>query len=202
MLWGRNPQPKHPMKITPIRSLVAALVIGTAVSAHAADAGAVDFGTFVPAAGKQYVEVNLKPALIKFAAKIVAVDEPEAAELLRSIHGVRVHVVGVDDSNRESTTAQMTQIRADLAAAGWENMATVREADGENGDDVAVFVKTGAEDSIAGVVVTVMSKKGEAVLVNIVGNIKAEQIVTVAEKLDIKPLRELKLKQAQADKAA
>ncbi|MBW7895119.1 MAG: DUF4252 domain-containing protein [Opitutaceae bacterium] len=190
------------MKLTHIRSLVAAIVFGTAASAHAAHAGAVDFGAFAPAAGKQYVEVNLKPALIKFAAKIVAVDEPEAAELLRSIHGVRVHVVGVEDSNRESTTAQITQIRADLAAAGWENMATVREAtDGADGDDVAVFVKTGPEDSIAGVVVTVMSGKGEAVLVNIVGNIKAEQIVTVAEKLDIKPLRELKLKQAKADKA-
>lgn len=190
------------MKLTHVRSLIAAIVIGTTASSYATDAAAFDFGTFAPAAGKQYVEVNLKPALIKFAAKIVAIDDPEAAELLRSIDGVRVHVVGVDDTNRESTSAHMTQIRTDLAAAGWENMATVREADGANGDDVAIYVKTGPDDSIAGVVVTVMSKKGEAVLVNIVGNIRAEQIVTVAEKLDIKPLRELKLKPAKTDKAA
>lgn len=199
---GTNPQPNIPMKLTQVSGLIAAIVLGAAASAPAAETGAVDFGTFAPAAGKQYVEVNLKPALIKFAAKIVAVDEPDAAELLRSIDGVRVRVVGMDETNRDATATRMNQIRTDLTAAGWENMATVREADGEGGDDVAIFVKTGPEDSIAGVVVTVLSSKGEAVLVNIVGNIRAEQIVTIAEKLDIKPLRELKLKTAAAEKAA
>lgn len=190
------------MKFTLIRSLIAAMIIGPA--AYAAGSGTVDFGSFAPAAGKEYVEINLKPALIKFAAKIVAKDDPEAAELLRNIDGVRVHVVGLDESNRATTVTRMNEIRSALAGSGWEQMVTVKQTDEKGGDDVAIFVKTADDEAIAGVVVTVLSNKGEAVLVNIAGNIRAEQIVTVAEKFDIKPLRELKLKaeSAKPDRAA
>lgn len=182
------------MKFITLRSIAAAVALSTAaVTVHAEKSGIADFGAFVPAAGKEYVEVNLKPALIKFAAKIVAIDEPEAAELLRSIDGVRVHVVGMDESNRGATTKRMNEIRAELAGSGWEKVVTVKETGDEKGDDVAIFVKTTAEDTIAGVVVTVLSNDGEAVFVNVVGNIKAEQIATVVEKLNIKPLRDLKV---------
>lgn len=182
------------MKFITLRSIAAVVGLSTAaVTVHAEKSGIADFGAFVPAAGKEYVEVNLKPALIKFAAKIVAIDEPEAAELLRSIDGVRVHVVGMDESNRGATTKRMNEIRAELTGSGWEKVVTVKETGDEKGDDVAIFVKTTAEDTIAGVVVTVLSNDGEAVFVNVVGNIKAEQIATVVEKLNIKPLRDLKV---------
>lgn len=189
------------MNMISIRSLLSAAVLATAASLHAADAGAVDFGSLVPAKGKEYVEVNLKPGVLKFAAAIVASDEPEAAELLRNIKGVRVHVVGLDESNRDANTSRIAKVRTDLASAGWEQVVTVRAAKDDGADDVAIFVKNGANDSIDGVVVTVLGHDGDAVLVNVVGNIRAEQIAALADKLDIKPLRELKLKHTKADEA-
>ncbi|MFZ9682758.1 MAG: DUF4252 domain-containing protein [Cephaloticoccus sp.] len=185
-----------------LRSFLAAAVLVTAASLHAKDAGAVDFGALVPAKGREYVEVNLKPGILNFAATIVAMDEPEAAELLRNIRGVRVHVAGLDDTNREANLAHLNRIRADLVAAGWEQVVTVRAAKDEGDDDVAIFVKTSSDDAIDGLVVTVLSHDGEAVLVNVVGNIRADQIAAIAEKLNIRPLRELKLNAAAPAEAA
>ena len=43
-------------------------------------------------------------------------------------------------------------------------------------DNVAVFAKVRDEENIDGLVVTVIDRKGEAVFVNIVGNISADKI--------------------------
>jgi len=155
--------------------------------------GHIDFGTFSAARGCEFVEVNLQSSLLRFAAKIAAAHEPEAAELLRNLESVRVNVVGLGESNREATLARIVAVRADLENKGWEKVVTVQEAAGQGGDDVAIYMKTRSDDTIAGVVVTVIEKNGKAVLVNVVGNIRAEQIARLGEKLDIKPLRELKL---------
>jgi hypothetical protein len=71
-------------------------------------------------------------------------------------------------------------------------MVTVREKNG--GDNVDVHVMQRGEESIDGLVVTVLDKKGEAVFVNIVGNINADQIAQIAEKFDLEPLRKVHLK--------
>jgi hypothetical protein len=172
------------------------LLIGLASAAPAfasdpAHPGRIDFGTFSAAQGCEFVEVNLQSGLLKFAAKITATHEPEVAELLRNLESVRVNVVGLGDSNREATLARIVAVRADLESKGWEKVVTVQEAAGQGGDDVAIYMKTRGDDTIAGVVVTVIEKNGKAVLVNVVGNIRAEQIARLGEKLDIKPLREL-----------
>ncbi len=158
--------------------------------------GYVDIGSFTAAEGCEYVEINIKSGLLKFAAKIAAIHEPEAAELLKNIKLVRVNVVGMDDTNRKETVDRITSIRADLEKQGWEKIVTVRESSGKKGrkgDDVAVFIKTASEDSISGVVVTVIEKDGEAVIVNVVGDIRAEQIADLGERFDIKELRRVKI---------
>ena len=177
--------------------MVAGLTLATTAFANVTeDAGYVDLGKFTAADGCEYVEVNIKSGLLKFAAKIAAIHEPEAAELLRNIKLVRVNVVGMDDTNRKDTVGRITAIRADLETKGWEKIVTVREGKdkkGHKGDDVAVYIKTASEDAISGVVVTVMEKNGEAIIVNIVGHIRAEQIADLGERLDIKELRRLKI---------
>jgi hypothetical protein len=68
---------------------------------------------------------------------------------------------------------------------------TVRES--AKDDDVVVFAKTGADDSIEGVVVTVLeSGKSQAVVVNVVGNIKPEQLAALSKHLDIQGLDHVK----------
>jgi hypothetical protein len=173
--------------------IVAGLACAVPVMAkNSSHPGHIDLGTFSAAAGCEFVEVNLQSALIKFAAKIAATREPEAAEMLRNIESVRVNVVGLDDSNRAATLSRITALRADLEQRGWEKIVTVQES-GSNGDDVAIYMKSRGEDAIAGLVVTVIEKNGKAVLVNIVGDIRADQIAALADKLNVEPLRKIKV---------
>ncbi len=181
-------------------SLVAA-TLSLALSAFAAnpesDAGYVDIGQLVPSAKGEFVEVNLSPGILKFAARIASKQEPEAAEILKNLKRVRVNVVSLDDTNRKGTVGQIESIRRKLESQGWTKMVTVRE--GEDGDNVDVHVMQRSDDMIDGLVVTVLDRKGEAVFVNIVGNISADQIATVADNLNITPLKHVRLKMNQGD---
>lgn len=179
-----------------LRSSLAAatlsLALTTFASAAEAQPGAIDIGQLMPSAKGEFVEINLSSAMLKFAARIAARQEPEAAELIRNLKSIRVNVVGLDDSNRDSTIEQIEGVRRKLEAQGWTKMVTVREKNG--GDNVDVHVMQRGEESIDGLVVTVLDKKGEAVFVNIVGNINADQIAQIADKFDIEPLRKVHLK--------
>ncbi len=167
-----------------------------AVSASAASPGYVDFGKFAPDAGKQYVEVDINASLLKLAAAFAKHEEPEVAELIGNLERVRVNVFGVDAGNRTATVDRINTFRDKLADEGWDKIVTVRE---HEGDDVAVFIKQANEDVIHGVVVTVISSDGEAVLVNVVGDVRLEQIAKLGESLDIAPLRELHLKEVKVE---
>ncbi|HWA27809.1 MAG TPA: DUF4252 domain-containing protein [Lacunisphaera sp.] len=154
--------------------------------------GYVDIGQLMPSAKGKFVEVNLSTGMLKFAAKIAAREEPEAAELIGNLKRIRVNVVGLDDSNRKDTVAQIESIRKKLESQGWTQMVTVREREG--GDNVDVHVKQRGEDIIEGLVVTVIDHNGEAVFVNIVGNIQADQLAKLADTLDIQPLKNIRVK--------
>lgn len=185
-----------PMKTILRSSLAAALCAALTVSAFAASAknepGYVDIAAFMPSAKGEFVEVNLSSGLLKFAAKLAAHEEPAAAELIGRLKRVRVNVVKMDDSNRADTIAKIESARRQLEGAGWTQVVTVRESD--DGDNVDVHIKQAADESIEGLVVTVLDRKNEAVFVNIVGNIRAEQLSEVADKLDIRSLRKIHVK--------
>ena len=180
-----------------LRSALAAATLSLAFPAasFAADddePGYIDLGQFAPAPKGEFVEVNLSPGLIKFAARIAKAQDPDAAELLGNIRRIRVNVVGLDDSNRAGTVEKIEAIRRKLDAQGWTQMVTVREK--SDGDNVDIHVKQLSDDVIQGFVITVLDKQGQAVVINIVGNISADKLGQLADKLDIKPLREMKLK--------
>ena len=185
-----------------LRSSLAAATVSLALvtfsSAAETEPGAIDIGQLLPSAKGEFVEVNLSTAMLKFAARIAARQEPETAELLRGLKSIRVNVVGMDDSNRAATIEKIESVRRKLEADGWTKMVTVREKEG--GDNVDIHVKQHGEESIDGLVVTVIDKKGEAVFVNIVGNINADQIGKIADKFDIEPLRKMHLKIDHAKK--
>jgi Skp family chaperone for outer membrane proteins len=172
----------------------ASLAAALSISAFAAesDPGYVDLGKLIPAAKGEFVEVNLSAGMLKFASKLAAREEPEAAALIAGLKHVRVNVVSLDDSNRQDMIDHIQSIRRKLSEQGWTQMVTVRERGEQN--NVDVHVKQRSEDVIDGLVITVIDKNGEAVLVNIVGNISADQIAKVADNLDIEPLRHVRVK--------
>lgn len=56
-----------------------------------------------------------------------------------------------------------------------------------------IYMNSRGEDAIAGLVVTIIDKNGNAMLVNIIGDIRADQIAALAEKLNVEPLRKIKV---------
>jgi hypothetical protein len=179
-----------------LRSILAAAFAALALAgaARAADTepGFVDIGKLMPSAQGKFVEVNLSQGMLKFVARMAAREEPETADLLANLKHIRINVVGLDAANRAGTIEKIENIRRSLEAQGWVQMVTVREK--ENGDNVDIHVKQHGDDSIDGLVVTVIDHNGQAVFVNIVGNINAEQLAKVADKFDIEPLRHMRLK--------
>ena len=178
---------KHPLRsASSVALLCAALTLPA--FAETPVSGQIDFGKFTPAAnGGQFVEVNVKGNLLNMAANLVAKEEPEAAEFLKGIQSVRVNVIGLDDGNRAETQTRIGAIRGELDTKGWERVVTVQE----KGQDVGIYLKTRGKDAVEGLVVTVIEHDKQAVLVNVVGDIRPEKLAELGEKLGIEPLKHL-----------
>lgn len=168
----------------------AVLAAGLVLPARAAEpaGGQIDFGTFTPpASGGEFVEVHIRSNLISMAARLAEKAEPEIADLLRGLKTIRVNVIGLDDHNRADLEQRIKSIRGQLEAGGWERIVTAQQGR----EDVGVYLKTRGEEAVEGVVVTVLEGTKEAVLVNIVGDIRPEKLVTLGERFDIEPLKKL-----------
>lgn len=176
-------------------SLAAAgLALACQVNAKDPSAGYVDFNSFLPNPDGQLVEVKVESGLLKFAAKVAAAREPEAAEVIRNIESVRVNVVELSEANVADATGKINDVRTQLGAAGWA--PTVKVRDPKKGEDVAVYIKSGADDSIEGIVVTVLEEGKQAVFVNVVGNIRPEQLGEIGKRFDIPVLKQPEVKTA------
>jgi len=150
--------------------------------------GWIDLGKLpMSVKGKEYVEVNIKNNLISMACKLVEKDEPHVATVLRGLKNIRVNVVGLDDSNRETVENKLRGIREEMEKKGWERVVAVQSKD----EDIGVYMKIRGEDAVEGLVVTVLNHNKEAVLVNIEGDIRPEQLATVGQRFHIEPLKKI-----------
>lgn len=149
--------------------------------------GHIDFGEFTAPEDGQFVEVNIQGNLINMIARLTEDSEPELGKILRGLKSIRVNVIGMNEENSAEIRARVKSVRKQLNTAGWERIVTVQDKK----EDVGVFVKLKGEEAIEGIAVTVLGNDKEAVFVNIVGNIRPDQIAQVAERLNIDPLKKL-----------
>ena len=150
--------------------------------------GWIDLGKLpMSSSGKEYVEVNIKGNLISMACKLVEKEEPQVASLLRGLKNIRVNYVGLDASNREIVTSKIVGLREELEKKEWERIVRVQQ----KSEDISVYMKIRGEDAVEGLVVTVLNQNSEAILVNIVGDIRPEQLSTIAERFHIEPLKKI-----------
>ncbi len=182
---------------------IAAIAVGVGVNVLAGPpAGQVDFGKFTPPGdGGQFVEIQVNSNLLSLAAQVVEKQQPDAAKLLRSVQLVHVNVIGLTDGNRAELEKRVRQIRHDLDAQGWDHNVAVQDKDGQ---DVGVYTKTRGGEALAGLAITVIDAKDQVVLINIVGDIRPEQVAALGEKLNIEPLKDVgaALKEAAPKDAA
>ncbi|MEO8426038.1 MAG: DUF4252 domain-containing protein [Verrucomicrobiota bacterium] len=189
---------KHLIPIPALAVICAVITLN--VHAENQSPGYVDFGKFSPSAtGGEFVEVNVKSNLISMVARLTQKDEPEIAQLLRGLQQVRVNVIGLNDENRAEIENRLRTIRGELETQGWESIVTAQEKN----QDVRIYLKIRGDEAVQGLVVTVLEGKKEAVLINIVGDIKPEKLAEVGEQFNIDPLKKIGLKlkkQAKSEK--
>ncbi len=150
--------------------------------------GQVDFGSFSPSAsGGEFVEVNVTSSLIAMAARFIEKDEPEVAKVLKGLQLVHVNVIGVNEENRGDLESKAQKIRKQLDSNGWERIVVAQQQD----QNVGVYLKTQNKETVQGIVVTVMDGGKQAVFVNVVGDIRPEQLSMVGERLHIEPLKNI-----------
>ena len=168
-------------------ALAAAL---TALNAPAqSGAGEVDFSAFAhPARNGSFVDINLSHDLLSLAGRFVEKQNAEVAKLLNSVQLLRLNVIGLTDENRDVMQKTVRELRNRLDKGGWQRIVTVQKTGAE---DVGIYLKLRSSDAIEGLVISVINgQKGEAVLINLVGDIKPEQIAAVGEALNIEPLKQ------------
>ncbi len=148
--------------------------------------GQIDFGNFNPPHnGGEFVEVNLTSTIIGFAASLVEKEDAELAKLIRGVQLVKVNVIGLDEQNRGELEKRVQRIRKEMDSKGWERVVTARQKD----QDVGVYLKTQGQQVVQGLVVTVLDGNKQAVFINVVGDIKPEQLSLIGEKLHIDALK-------------
>jgi hypothetical protein len=178
---------KHSIRYIHVLAIICA-AISINVYAENPPPGYVDFGKFSPAvSGGEFVEVNVKSNLISMVARLTKKEEPEVAELLSGLHLIRVNVIGLNEENRAEVENRVKTIRGELDAQGWESVVTAQQKN----EDVRIYLKIRGDEAVQGLVVTVLEGNKEAVLINIVGDIKPEKLAEVGEQFNIDPLKKI-----------
>jgi len=162
------------------------MVLISGLLAQEKSAGFVDFGKIpTSSSAKECVEISIGRSLFAISAKLFDKSDPEIAKLLRGLQLVQVNVVGLADDNRDQMREHIGKLRTDLAGKGWERIVSAKQGK----EDVAIFLKTRGEEAVEGLAITVIEGDKEAVLINIVGNIKPEQVAMLGEKMGVDPLK-------------
>jgi seryl-tRNA synthetase len=160
----------------------ATLVVSAPVYASAN--GEIDFADLSSFYGEPKVEINLSASLMNMIGSFAKSDEPEVAQILSNLESIKVRVYNLN-GEVEKANSTIDRVSKELKAAKWETLVTVN--DNEENQKVRIFSKS-TNDIIDGVVVMVVSpekESGEAVFINIVGEIDPNKIAKVTETLDI-----------------
>ena len=79
------------------------------------------------------------------------------------------------------------KLRKDLSGKGWERIVAAQQKD----KDVGIYLKISDKSEVQGLAAVVTDGDEHAVFVNVVGDIKPEQLALLGEKLHIDPLKKI-----------
>ena len=124
------------------------------------------------------MSLSLGPAILGFAARHVE-DDPQAEALLSSLDGVRIRIYEVDgDAGRVGE--RMARMSERLQGDGWEPVMLVRQPD----EQVHMLLRV-VDERIHGMTVLVLDGDSEAVVINLMGDIRPEQFGDVMVAMDV-----------------
>ena len=167
-------------------SIGTALGLTISLSSFASPAGHIDFADLSQVYGEPKVEVNLNATLIGMVSSLSKKEDPEVSALLSKIEYIKVRVYNLSgDASKALET--VTRVTKDIRGDNWQPIVSINEKD----QQVRVFTKI-TDDIIDGLVVMIVDTQqedggdqGEAVFINVVGEIDPSQISRVTDSLNI-----------------
>lgn len=154
------------------------LLTACGLTAPRSSDGFADLDSLGIADTDRVLTLSVGPALLRFAANHVE-DDPETEALLRSLDGVRIRIYEID-GDAERVAARMDRLSHKLQGRGWEPVMLVQS----KGEQVHMLLKTAA-GQVAGMTVLVCDGESEAVVINLMGEIRPQQFSGVIAALDV-----------------
>jgi hypothetical protein len=154
------------------------LMTGCGITAPRSNDGFADLDSLGMFDTDRVISLSIGPTLLHFAARYVD-NDPEVRDLLRSLDGVRVRVYEVD-GDAQKVAGRMETMSANLQQDGWAPVMLVRQQD----EQVHMLMRT-VDGQICGMTVLVLDGDSEAVIVNLMGEIRPEQFSDVMVALDV-----------------
>jgi hypothetical protein len=167
-----------------LRLLIIGLVAMLALPAMAQEdalkdlPGYVEFGELSSIFGEPTVQIAVGKSLLGLVGALSASEDPEAAELFQRLNGVRVNVFETQQM-ADGAVDYVKDVSSQLSNLGWESVVTVNTAD----EQVRIFMKID-QDKVQGITVMAV-EENEAVFVNVIGSLSAEELGKVMDNFDI-----------------
>ena len=151
----------------------AALWIGGLLAAATASAQGDFLFDRIPGLNKEpTVQIDLNEAMLKLFAGAAKGADANAAAALDGVTNLRVRVYEGIDAEIPDVMKFVNETTTKLEGDGWNSIVRVNDGD----EQVRVYVKPGANATIAGITVMVTDGGGEAVFINVAGMIQPEQL--------------------------
>lgn len=131
------------------------------------------------------VEVFIRPSILKFAAKATSKEDPELSNLLENLKMISVDVFQMDDIKVQEIKSIIDNVSKKLKSKNLEKIVSVKDEK----DYVEIFTHI-VGDKFSGIVIMALNGK-EAVFVNIIGDIKPEQLEKLGGKFNIPNLKNM-----------
>jgi len=173
------------LRRTALIALAASLCAGGAARADdnksfAKHPGYVDFAALDKIGEEAKVEVNLKSPMLGLVSRFVGEEDPELRNMLANLKLVRVRVYDLTPEIEKAFLSAGSATTAKLDKNGWERVVRVRERN----ERVDIYFKPSSKsDFIEGVLIIAVDD--EAAFVNIVGEMRPEDVARIGEHFDI-----------------
>ena len=148
---------------------------------YALQPGEITFDDLSKTYGEAKVEINLNRQLIGLVSSFSRNGDPEVAEILNGLQQITVRVYKMNNSV-EAAYQAVEQVAKKIRKEDWLPLVSVNN----NEQKVRIFSRSTNEKMDGLVVMVVDAKKGgEAVFINIVGEIDPAKISAVTQSLNI-----------------
>ena len=148
------------------------------ITAPSSNDGYADLESLSMGDTNRVISLSIGPTLLHFAARYMD-DEPEIRDLLRSLDGVRIRIYEIDgDAGR--VAQRIFKMSEHLQKDGWAPVLLVREQN----EEVHMLLRM-VNHHISGMTVLVSDGESEAVIINLMGEVRPEQFGDVMVALDV-----------------